>query len=278
MATYNFTFVIPSTDLTNIPLNNSVTNTYQVATTYANGNVVSSSTSNKVVATITMTDIDQNDIRLSTFGMTCSFQDNNVALDSTFTKIGTSTTSATISSQVGGSASLVGTAITFNYQLVGANSNPYLQVTGTITTSSPLYGKLWGKNVNPGTLPGKINSISSGNSTTINYKVNNVNPNPTKGARNNIYPVETTASKPFLLINPNNQISPTSVSVNSIETVGTTTIMPGSAMPITGTAIFNTCITLNQKITNKSNGNVIYYLPPSINSNITGTSNNNNNN
>jgi hypothetical protein len=145
MPTYNFTFLIPSSDLTSISLNNSLTNTYQVATTYANGNVVSSASNNKVTTTITMTDIDQNDIRLSTFGMTCSFQDNNVALDSTFTKIGTSTSNSVVSSQVGGytPASLINNPITFTPStVIDANSNPYLQIIGTMTTKTIIYSDL----------------------------------------------------------------------------------------------------------------------------------------
>jgi hypothetical protein len=267
MATYNFTFLIPSSDLTSISVNQTVTNTYQVATAYANGNVVSSTTSNKVSAIITMTDIGQTDIRLSTFGMTCSFQDNNVAFDSTFTKAGTSTTSSIVSSQVGGNtlASLVGIPITFNYQLVtDANSNPYLQVTGTITTIIPIYGKYWAKNAYLGTIKSYFTAPTNGGGVetgTLNYSVSKVNPNPTNGNRNIIYTVGSTASNPsFLFQNQNNPISPTSASVNSLEIVGTRKILvsPGS------NAI------LNQKITNKSNGNVMYKLPPIVDRYIIG--------
>jgi hypothetical protein len=270
MATYNFTFAIPSSDLTGIALNNSATNTYQVATTYGNGNVVSSASSNKVVVNITMTDIDQNDVRLSTFGMTCSFQDNTVALDSVFTKIGTSPTSTTISSQVGGNTPLVGTPITFNYStVVDANLNPYLQVIGTMTTKTPLYGKFWAKNV----FPGKIKSIISSNYFNIvltedgaieratevntvivnNYNVNDVNPNPSRGALNIIYPVKSSASNP--LINQNASISATTVSLNNLEIVGTT-----KANPVSSSVIQE----INVSKVGNVYGPILYKLPPNI--------------
>jgi hypothetical protein len=256
MATYNFTFAIPSSDLTGIALNsNSVTylNTYQVVTTYGNGNVMSSASSNKVVVSINMME-GGGDIRLSTFGMTCSFQDNNVALDSIFTKIGTSPTSTTISSQVGGNTPLVGTPITFNYQLATypATNLPYLQVIATVTTGSPLYGKFWAKNV----FPGIISSLFTVNNniSSSNYAVSNVNPNPQKGARNIIYPVNSTASNPAPFTNPNNHISSTT-SINNLEIVGTLSITP----PVNS---FATTF-LSQKITNKS-GNIMYKLPPIV--------------
>jgi hypothetical protein len=271
MATYNFTFLIPSSDLTSISLNSSVTKKYQVATAYANGNVVSSASNNQVSATITMLDVDVNDVRLSTLGMILSFQDNNVAFDSKFTKAGTSTTSAVVSSQVGGNtpASLINNPITFNFSIVvDTNSNPYLQVIGTMTTTIPLYGKFWAKNVNPGkALTGVISSFNKyvfpsdlGTSNTTHvYYINGVNPNPRIGALNIIYPVNYTASKP--LINDDVIMQNKTASFNSLEIVGTTTILPRSASaPYIYTG-------LSQQVNNKfssGNINIIYKLPPSI--------------